>query len=161
MCKARKLRKLRPCAKSLIHSMRQFLTPAVFKQVRNGTHRRKMPRWDVHPLIHVAIVMTWCCGDSLPERFEAARGVLCRFLWEAQASRDLGAGIRAGAAKTPHARVAQLGSSDSPPRANAFRRPTAGGRIYSLRLRRHAQESPRSEELERRLGTFGKEGSAP
>ena len=87
--------------------------------------------------------------------------VLCRFLWEAQASRDLGAGIRAGAAKTPHARVAQLGSSDSPPRANAFRRPTAGGRIYSLRLRRHAQESPRSEELERRLGTFGKEGSAP
>ena len=73
MCKARKPRKLRPCAKSLIHSMREFLTPAVFKQVRNGTRRRKMPRWDVHPLIYVAIVMTWCCGDSLPERFEAAR----------------------------------------------------------------------------------------
>jgi len=73
MGEARKPGRLRPRAKSLIQSMRQFLTPTVFRQVRKVTRRRKMPRWDVHPLIYMVLVMTWCCGDSLPEKFEVAR----------------------------------------------------------------------------------------
>ena len=77
MC-ARKSR-LRPKAKSLPQAMQEFLTPAVFKQVRMAASRRKKPRWDIHPLLYVLLLSTWCVGDSLPEKFEVARGfyVVC------------------------------------------------------------------------------------
>lgn len=79
MVQARKPGRLRPRAKSLLDSLREFLTPEVWKQVRKAVPRRKMPRWDVGPLLWVLLTMTWCCGDSLPEKFEAARGfyVIC------------------------------------------------------------------------------------
>jgi len=66
-------------AKTVAESVRNFLTPTVIRQVRNVGPRRRKPRWDLYPLIHVLLVMTWVCGDSLPEKFEAARGfyVVC------------------------------------------------------------------------------------
>ncbi len=73
MANARKRARQRRRAKSLIGSMREFLTPEVFKQVRNASKRRKCPRWDLHPLLYIIILTTYCCGDSLPEKFEAAR----------------------------------------------------------------------------------------
>jgi hypothetical protein len=74
MVQTRRSGRLRPRAKSLLESLREFLTPQGWKQVRKAVDRRKMPRWDVHPLRFVLLTMTWCCGDSLPEKFEAARG---------------------------------------------------------------------------------------
>ena len=80
MDKARKPRRMCCRTKSLPECIREFLTPAVWKQARQEASRRKMPRWDVHPLCFVLLAMTWCCGDSLPEKFETARGfyVACR-----------------------------------------------------------------------------------
>jgi hypothetical protein len=79
MAKARKRARQRRRARSLIGSMREFLTPAVFKQVRNASKRRKSPRWDLHPLLYILLLTTYCSGDSLPEKFEAAKGyyVVC------------------------------------------------------------------------------------
>jgi len=74
MAKAGKSARQRRRAKSLMDSMREFVTPAVFKQVRNATPRRKSPRWDLHPLLYVLLLTTYCSGDSLPEKFEASRG---------------------------------------------------------------------------------------
>jgi len=73
MANARKRTRQRRWAKSLIGSMREFLTPEVFKQVRNTSPRRKSPRWDLHPLLYILLLTTYCCGDNLPEKFEAAR----------------------------------------------------------------------------------------
>lgn len=61
--------------------LRQFLTPQVWKQARRGLGRpRKHARWDFHHLILVALAMTWSLGDSTPEKFEMARGIvaICR-----------------------------------------------------------------------------------
>ena len=79
MASARKQARQRRRAKSLLGSMRKFLTPDVFKQVRNAANRRKSPRWDLHPLLWILLLTTYCSGDSLPEKFEAARGfyVVC------------------------------------------------------------------------------------
>jgi len=79
MAKARKRARQRRRAKSLIDSMREFLTPSVFKQVRNASKRRRRQRWDLHPLLYILLLTTYCCGDSLPEKFEAAKGfyVVC------------------------------------------------------------------------------------
>ena len=35
--------------------------------------QRRSPRWQIQPLLFVLLTMTWCTGDSLPERFETAR----------------------------------------------------------------------------------------
>src|SRR5271165_2404505 len=74
MANARKRARQRRRAKSLFGSMRDFLTPEVFKQVRNASKQRKCPRWDLHPLLYILLLTTYCCGDSLPEKFEAAKG---------------------------------------------------------------------------------------
>ena len=73
--------RLRPRAKSFLDCLRQFLTPAVWKQAHQATRgQRRALRWDVQPLLLVLLLMTWCCGDSQAERFEAAKGfcVVCR-----------------------------------------------------------------------------------
>ena len=62
-----------------MEALREFLTPQVWKQVRKAASRRKLSRWDIRPLLLVFLTMTWCCGNSLAERFETARGfyVVC------------------------------------------------------------------------------------
>jgi len=73
--------RLRPNAKSFLDSIRQFLTPAVWKQAHqaSGLKKRKC-RWTVQPLVMVLALMTWSCGESQGERFEAAKAfcVMCR-----------------------------------------------------------------------------------
>lgn len=120
-----------------------------------------MPRWDVHPLIYVVLVMTWCCGDSLPEKFEAARAFYVASCPKRKRPGVSFPGFEKALRKLPMPVFRSL--------ATAVR-----GRVQSLfgdRLLVYGfipfgcdgtrQECPRSEELERRLGTFGKDGSAP
>jgi len=161
MRKARKPRRLRPQAKSLIQSMRHFLTPTVFKQVRKVGRRRKSPRWDVHPLIYVVLLMTWCCGDSLPEKFEVARAF---YVVSCPKRRRPGVSF-AGFEKA----LAKLSISVLRALAAVIR-----GRVEVLfgeRLQVDGWiplgcdgtrlECPRTAELERRLAAGGKDGSAP
>src|SRR5215207_5296590 len=68
-------------AQSLPACLRQFLTPAVWKQARRSLiGPRRETRWTFHHLILVALAMTWSLGESTPERFEMARGIvaICR-----------------------------------------------------------------------------------
>jgi hypothetical protein len=74
-------RRLPRHAQSLPACLRQFLTPAVWKQAqraRIGPQRET--RWIFHHLILVTLAMTWSVGESTPERFEMARGIvaICR-----------------------------------------------------------------------------------
>lgn len=68
-------------AQSLPDCLRQFLTPSVWKQAQQGLRKpRKDARWTFHHLILVLLAMTWSLGESSPERFEMARGIvaICR-----------------------------------------------------------------------------------
>ncbi|HEV3263768.1 MAG TPA: transposase [Gemmataceae bacterium] len=58
---------------SFLECFGYFLTPQVWKQAQHALHRGRAWRWQVQPLIFVLLAMTWCAGDSLPERFETAR----------------------------------------------------------------------------------------
>jgi Transposase DDE domain len=65
-----------PTTESFLGCISHFLTPQVWKQahqVGQKAGRRRQPRWQTQPLIFVLLVMTWCAGDSLPERFETAK----------------------------------------------------------------------------------------
>jgi hypothetical protein len=60
---------------SFLKSLREFLTPALWKQAEKAQSKSRRPsRWMTQPLILTMLVMTWCCGDSQAERFEIAKG---------------------------------------------------------------------------------------
>ncbi|MGO8901535.1 MAG: transposase, partial [Isosphaeraceae bacterium] len=56
--------------------MRQFLTPEVWKQVKQAASQhgcRKGVRWTLQPLIMIAAIMTWCAGETDADRFVLSR----------------------------------------------------------------------------------------
>ena len=63
-------------SESLSGSMRQFLTPEVWKQVKHAASQhgcRTGVRWTLQPLIMIAAIMTWCAGETDADRFVLAR----------------------------------------------------------------------------------------
>src|SRR5260370_41736291 len=67
-------RRLRRPARSFVDCIREFLTPALWKQAHDQRQaKRRSSRWGTQPLVLVLLLMTWCCGDSQPERFETAK----------------------------------------------------------------------------------------
>ena len=63
-------------SESLSGSMRQFLTPEVWKQVKQVASQhgcRKGVRWTLQPLMMIAAIMTWCAGETDADRFVLSR----------------------------------------------------------------------------------------
>lgn len=58
---------------SFLQCVGHLLTPQVWKQAHQAVRRGPGWRWQTQPLCFVLLCMTWCAGDSLPERFETAR----------------------------------------------------------------------------------------
>src|SRR4051812_25420117 len=57
--------------------LRQSLNPRVWKQARGGLKKTRLgARWDFHHHLPVLLAMTWSLGDSTPERFAMARGIV-------------------------------------------------------------------------------------
>lgn len=161
MAKARKRARQRKRAKSLIGSMRDFLTPAVFKQVRNALKRRQHPRWDLHPLLYILLLTTYCCGDSLPEKFEAAKGFYVVCCPKRKRPGVSFAGFEKAIAKLPMPVLRALAASIRGRVEAIFGQRWKVGNFIPFGCDGTRQACPRTEELERRLGTFGKEGSPP
>jgi hypothetical protein len=81
MARTPRTQRLSRHAQSMASCLRQFLTPQVWKQARHGLKKpRKNLRWNFPHLILVLLAMTWSLGDSTPEKFEMARGIvaICR-----------------------------------------------------------------------------------
>lgn len=162
MADARKRARQRRRAKSLIGSMREFLTPEVFKQVRNSSRRRKKsPRWDLHPLLYILLLTTYCCGDSLPEKFEAARAFYVRCCPKRKRPGKGFAGFEKAVAKLPIPVLRSLAAAIRRRAETVFSDRWEVGGFVPFGCDGTRQACPRSEELEKRLGTFGKEGSPP
>ena len=161
MANARKRARQRRRAKSLIGSMREFLTPEVFKQVRNASKRRKSPRWDLHPLLYILLLTTYCCGDSLPEKFEAARGFYVVCCPKRKRPGASFAGFEKAIAKLPMPVLRALAAAIRGRVEAIFGDRWKVGNFIPFGCDGTRQTCPRTEELERRLGTFGKEGSSP
>jgi len=70
----------RKSPQSFLDCLRHFLTPQAWKQAQQHCPKQRgSERWTLHTLVFTLLVLTWCCGDSLPERFETARAfhVVC------------------------------------------------------------------------------------
>jgi hypothetical protein len=73
---AQKARRRAQRAASLSGSIRQFLTPEVWKQARHAARDagcRHDLRWTLQPLILIGALMTWCAAETDAARFLTAR----------------------------------------------------------------------------------------
>jgi hypothetical protein len=156
MDKARKPRRLRHRAKSLPECIREFLTPAVWKQARQAANRRKKPRWDVHPLCFVLLAMTWCCGDSLPEKFETARGFYIACHPKRRRPGETFQGFQQALERLPIGVLRRMGEGMRGRIERLFGNRLLVDGFIPLGCDGSRLECPRSEELEKRLGKSGK-----
>ncbi|MCG2659931.1 MAG: transposase [Kiritimatiellae bacterium] len=161
MANARKRARRRRRAKSLIGSIREFLTPEVFKQVRNASKRRKSPRWDLHPLLYILVLTTYCCGDSLPEKFEAARAFYVASCPKRKRPGEHFSGFEKAIAKLPMPILRALAAAIRGRIELIFGNRWKVGDFIPFGCDGTRQACPRTKELERRLGTGGKKDSPP
>lgn len=161
MTHARKRARRRRRTKSLIGSMRKFLTPEVFKQVRNASKRRKCPRWDIHPLLWILLLTTYCSGDSLPEKFETAKGFYVVCCPKRKRPGVSFTGFEKAIAKLPMPILRALAAGIRGRFQVLFQERWKVGNFIPFGCDGTRQNCPRTEELERRLGSGGKDGSSP
>jgi hypothetical protein len=94
--------RLRPHAKSFLDSLRELLTPAIWKQAKQARCcQRRSFRWATQPLVLTLLVMTWCCGDSQAERFEIAKGFTAACLPKRRRPGETVQGFQKALAKLP------------------------------------------------------------
>lgn len=153
--------KLRPQGKSLPEALREFLTPEVFKQVRKSFTRRRQPKWDIHPLVYILLLMSWCCGESLPEQFETARGFYAVCCAKRKRPGKTCSGFERAVARLPMPVLRALAKALRERIVSVFGDRLVYKGFIPSGCDGTRQEVPRTLELETRLGTFGKPGAAP
>lgn len=152
--------RLRPHARSFLDCLREFLTPEVWKQAHRGRKaKKKSSRWATQPLVLTLLVMTWCCGDSQPERFETAKAFVATCLPKRRRPGQTVQGFHKALAKLPLAALRAVAAGVRRRLAAVLDLKTEGFVVLGCDGSR--LECPRTEELERRLGCVGKAKSAP
>ena len=155
-------RRLRPQARSFVDCLREFLTPALWKQVHQQRHcKRRSPRWGTQPLVFVLLTMTWCCGDSQAERFETAKAYCATCLPKRRRPGRTVQGFQKALAKVPLSVLRRLGTALRKTLAVRLAERWFCDGFIPFGCDGTRVECPRAVELEQRLGQGNKAGSAP
>ena len=154
----------RRLTRSLMEVLREFLTPALWKQAhqaRRQTQRKESSRWMVQPLVLMLLLLTWSHGESQADRFECAKAYCQVCLQKRRNPGKTVQGFQKALARLPLVVLRTL---------------AAGVRgVLATRLGEHwfvegfvpigcdgsRVECPRTLELEKRMGQAGKDKSAP
>jgi hypothetical protein len=161
MTQARKSGRWRPAAKTFADCLRDFLTPALWKQAQQVCpSRRSSTRWTTQALILTAVLMTWCYGDSQSERFAIARVFYVAQHDKRRRPGRTVQGFQKALARLPMAALRCVAAGVRQRLAALVELADPGGFVVmgcdGTRI-----ECPRTEELEGRLRQAGKTDSAP
>lgn len=149
-------------ARSLPACLRQFLTPAVWKQARRGLRPpRKGARWDFHHLVLVLLALTWSLGESTPERFEMARGIVAICRPRRRRPGRTAQGFQKALARLPLRPLVVLAAAARGRLGILLGDTWISDGFIPLGCDGSRLECPRTDELLARLGTAGKAHSAP
>jgi hypothetical protein len=154
--------RLRRPARSFMDCLRDFLTPALWKQAQDQRHsRRRSSRWSTQPLVLVLLLMTWCCGDSLSERFEAAKAFCVVCLPKRRRPGRTVQGYQKALAKLPMGVLRSITAGIRQTLASLLAARWSDDGFIAIGCDGSRVECPRTAELERHLGQAGKDNSAP
>lgn len=141
---------VRPDAQSFLGGLREFLTPAAWKQAEQVRGRpRKSSRWSTQPLILTLLVMTWCCGDSQAERFEIAKGFTTVCLAKRRRPGKSVQGFQMALAKLPMPALRAVASAVRRQLLALFDLASDGFIVFGCDG--SSMETPKTVELEKRL----------
>lgn len=142
--------------------MRNFLTPALWKQAHQArAARRASPRWATQPLILTLLVLTWSCGDSQEERFLTARAFVAVSLPKRRRPGRTARGFHKALARLPMPALRAFAAGLRQCLAGLLARRWLVDGFIPLGCDGTRLACPRSAELERHLGQAGKPHSAP
>ena len=149
----------RPAAaapQSFLECFGYFLTPQVWKQAQQADPRSTAQRWQVQPLVFVLLVMTWCAGESLPERFETARAFYVALHQRRRRPGKTFAGFEKALGKVPLPLLRVVAAAVRQRIAGALAERFALDGFIPLGCDGSRLACARSAELERRLGVGAK-----
>lgn len=147
---------------SLLGCLNQFLTPDVWRQAQAvpGAPRRNA-RWNLHRLTFVLLALTWCTGDSVPERFETARAWYIACYQCRKRPGTTCPGFLKALIGVPVAVLRALAMGVRRRILTLFGERLLYRGFHPFGCDGSRKECPRSTELEKRLGQAGKNDSAP
>jgi Transposase DDE domain len=161
MASAKKRKKLRRKARKLGDCLRQFLTPAAWRQAQNASLRPwRGSRWRLQPLVMTFLLMTFVCGDSQEERFESARAVVVALRPRRRRPGTTVQGFEKALIRLPMCVLRCLAAAVRGRLPGVLRRWVTHGFVV-LGCDGSRLECPRTPVLEKRLGEAGKPDSAP
>jgi Transposase DDE domain len=134
-----------------------FLTPQVWKQTQQATRRHRALRWQTQPLIFVLLVMTWCAGEALPERFETARAFYVALHQRRRRPGKTFAGFEKALGQVPLRILRVVAAAVRQRLAVVFADQFAVDGFIPLGCDGSRLTCPRSAELEQRLGVRAKQ----
>ena len=137
---------------SFLECLGHFLTPQVWKQAQQAVPRGRAVRWQRQPLILVLLVLTWCAGDSLPERFETARAFYVALHQRRRRPGKTFAGFEKALGKLPVPVLRAVATAVRGRLAQVFAQRFVIDGFIPLGCDGSRLACPRSQELERRLG---------
>ncbi len=147
---------------TLAAALTRWLPAAVWKHAQRAFVPTKAPdRWPLHPVVVVALLMTWTTGDSQAERFASARAVYVARHQHAKRPGQSWAGFQQALARVPLPQLRALRAAVRRVLRGAFGRYWRSAGFTVLACDGSRLECPRSAELEQRLGCAGKKDSAP
>jgi hypothetical protein len=157
-----KHRRSRRPSRSFMDCLREFLTPALWKQAQQQRRaKRRSSRWTTQPLVLVLLLMTWCCGDSQPERFETAKAFCVVCLPKRRRPGQTVQGFQKALGQLPMGVLRMIAAGVRQTLASRLAARWFDDGFIPMGCDGSRVECPRTEELEQRLGQAGKEGSAP
>jgi hypothetical protein len=146
---------------SFITCLREFLTPALWKQAQNCRPASRASRWKTQPLVLVLLFTTWCCGDSHAERFEIAKAFCVVCLPRRRRPGKTVQGFQKGLARLPARALRVLAAGVRRTLVHRLGKRCYEGAFIPLGCDGSRVECPRTTELEQRLGQANKDKTAP
>ena len=152
--------KLRRHARSFLDNLHELLTPAMWKQAKDARgQKKKSPRWTTQPLVLTLLAMTWCCGDSMAERFETAKSFTAVCLRKRRGPGATVQGFQEALKALPICVLRMLAAGVRRRLQALFDLDSDGFSVFGCDG--SSMETPRTEELERRLDAPVKEHGCP
>ena len=150
--------------RSLVEILREFLTPALWKQAhqaRRTTQRKESSRWMVQPLVLMLLLMTWSHGDSQADRFECAKAYCQVCLQKRRNPGKTVQGFQKALARLPLLVLRTLAAGVRGVLALRLGDDWFVEGFVPIGCDGSRVECPRTTELEERMGQAGKDKSAP